>query len=162
MTFDPGIGGSRPVMMSMMSDYSDHGVHRELDALESDHDRLRSLGNALLDVAGTATDDTALHGLLDEIGVLLDRHAHREEVGIFAELRSIEIPDEYLGLLEHNHRDIDDALQDARGDRGVVPELVRRLEVHMTVEENDTFHVAHQLLTPANWDDIDRHVAAIA
>jgi hypothetical protein len=162
MTFDPGSDGLARVTMSMMSDYSDHGVHRELDALESEHDRLRSLGKALLDVGDSTTSDTTRAELLDELGDLLAWHTRREEVGIFAELRSIDIPDEYLGLLQHSHHDIDDAFRDARSDRAGVPELVRRLEAHMSVEENDTFHVAHQLLTPSNWDSIERHVATVA
>ncbi|WP_162942018.1 hemerythrin domain-containing protein [Desertimonas flava] len=138
-----------------MSDYSDHGSHVELDALEDEHEQLRAALRALLESADPAVDD-----LLDALGRLLDRHTRREESGVFAELRSIEVPAQYVALLEHHHHDIEDALEAARRDHAQVTELARRIEAHLTIEENDMFHVAHQLLSPANWDAIDRNVAA--
>jgi hemerythrin-like domain-containing protein len=105
--------------------------------------------------------DSDLAELLDQLEAALARHTQREESGLFAVLRQVEVPPQYVGRFEHDHSHVVDLVHSARRDRRSVDELLVDLETHMALEENDMFPAAEQLLGPAEWDAVEASVARL-
>lgn len=143
-----------------MSDYSDYGFHPELEALTAEHDEMRRLAAELVTACRDEPASAAMvSARLEDFATVLARHTVREETGLFETLRRV-ADDEYLTRFHHDHGELIAALAEAQRDHTRVPAMIERLEGHLRIEENDMFHGAHQLLGPADWDEIDRAVAA--
>jgi len=146
--------------MTAMSDYSDYGMHPEIEALTAEHDEMRRLGAELLSAQrDEPTTSSTVSSRLDDLTAVLGRHTMREETGLFATLRDVAVDDSYLARFHHDHGELFAALAAARADHEQVSTLMSRLEAHMLVEENDMFHGANQLLSAADWEQIERTVA---
>ena len=144
-----------------MSDYSDYGVHPEIEALVADHEEMRRLAAELMTAVREEPIPTAtVTARLDQLGIVLDRHTAREETGLFATLRRVAVGDDYLARFHHDHGDLLAGLAAARTDHTRVLDLVGRLEAHFLVEENDMFHGAHQLLSAEDWEEVERTAVA--
>jgi hemerythrin-like domain-containing protein len=129
----------------------------EIDGLIDEHRRLMTILGELQ--RSTATTDSGVRGLLDQLEHALARHTEREETGLFRILGEVEVPAEYVGLFEHDHDHLVELIATARTDRDIVSDLVRAIETHMDREENDMFPAAEQLLGPADWDVVEAAVA---
>lgn len=146
--------------MRTMSDYSDYGMHPEIEALTADHDEMRQLGADLMAAQrDEPTTSATVAARLDDFAAVLGRHTVREEIGLFATLREVAVDESYLTRFHHDHGELFAALAAARSDHGQIPTLISRLEAHLLVEENDMFHGANQLLSAADWEEIERTVA---
>jgi len=146
--------------MKAMSDYSDYGMHPEIEALTAEHEEMRRL---LAELLAATRDEPATAAIvsarLDEFAAVLGRHTVREETGLFATLREVAVDDSYVARFHHDHGELFAALAAARADHAQVSDLISRLEAHLLVEENDMFHGANQLLSAADWEHIDQAVA---
>lgn len=85
-------------------------------------------------------------------------HAAREEAGVFAQLRAAGVESAYLARFEHEHEQVHALLADEAPDdwAGSALELADLLGGHIAREESDLFPAAHQLLSPSQWDAVDR------
>ena len=149
--------------MRTMSDYSDYGMHPEIEALTAEHEEMRRLGAELLaaqrEEPAASGPSGAVSARLDEFAAVLGRHTVREETGLFATLREVAVDDSYLARFHHDHGELFAAVAAARSDHAQVSSVMDRLEAHLLVEENDMFHGANQLLSADDWAQIERTVA---
>ncbi len=138
-----------------MCDYCDCRSHREIAELSADHEELTRLIGRLR-AAIEADDRPAAGVVVAAMGHRLHPHAHREEGGVFAELRC-HVGDGYVDMFEQDHVLIHDLLHRAAGDewRPASVELAAVLGEHILREESDLFPSAHQLLDPDQWSHID-------
>jgi hypothetical protein len=136
-----------------MCDYCNCRSHPEIAALSTDHEGLqRSLGRL---AAATATGDgKGAAAATTSIAAVLERHARREEAGIFAQLRRADVDDAYLAHFEADHETIHALVAEASDDPESARALIRLLGDHIAREESDLFPAAHQLLTAQQWDVI--------
>jgi hypothetical protein len=142
-----------------MCDYCDCRSHPEIAALSHDHEAVLAL-TAALRRASAGAGERSIDALLDELAAVLAPHTRREEVGVFGALRDVDVPDDYVGVFEHDHAEIDATMAVTRQDHAHLSRLVTLVERHVHAEETDMYPAAHQLLAPADWDDLDRRVAA--
>jgi hypothetical protein len=80
---------------------------------------------------------------------------------VFPVLRSADVAQEYLDRFVHDHSGLDAMVGDARADHNKVIPLAMALETHFHEEETDTFPAAQQILSPAEWDEMERRMAEI-
>lgn len=144
-----------------MCDYCDCRSHAVIAELSGEHDVLLGDLHALT-VAVADDDEPGAHEIARRLGALLDTHATREERGVLAELDAAGAGDAYVGAFRHDHGRVHALVADIRSPRwrDAARELVRALTDHIAREESDLFPAAHQLLTPAQWDEIDRAASA--
>ena len=140
-----------------MCDYCDCRAQPEIAALSADHERLLSLTATLRRslAAGLPVDGQQL----DELAGLLLPHAEHEEVGLFAAFRDVGVDLDYVGRFEGDHRQIEELLASAAGERSAVRPLIELVEDHILREETDMFPAARQLLDPDQWDAVDHRVS---
>lgn len=146
-----------------MCDYCDCRSHPQIASLSAEHDELLELlGQLVRAVAGD--DRTAAMGIVSRVDAILGDHAHREERGIFAALRSADVASSYIGRFEQEHVVVHDVIGRSTSEdwQQSARTLVGLLAEHIAREETDLFPAAHQLLTPKHWDDVDRAVARAA
>lgn len=124
------------------------GPTREL-ALE--HERLIELGDLLERTLDDGNDATAVFA---EFVGLLERHAAKEEVGLFVEARATTPLGDRIDALCAEHDTLHRWLAD--GPTGAhVADALLLLATHIDDEEYDLFpHVFHAL-APEQWDEID-------
>ena len=93
---------------------------------------------------------------------LLDIHAAKEEIGLFPQVRTLEVLDDRVDELVHEHRRLEVLLADGPTGTGV-HDAIKLLTLHIDDEENDLFpHVFHAL-DPEQWDEIElAHLAVEA
>lgn len=125
---------------------------------------------ALLDLAGQVRRDLvqgrraqALE-VLQRIGVLLDRHARREEDGVFAALRDSGDFVEEVDQLTGEHGDFRERIAALRPEtedlRPRVDELIGELSDHIDREDLGIFPVSVVTLGSRGWEQVDAvHVA---
>lgn len=138
-----------------MCDYCDCRSHREIADLSADHEHL--LGQLReLSLAVAAGDRTEAARLMDHLHGVLHDHAHREELGVFGQLRG-HAGSQYIELFESDHRALHELVADvSSGDWALrATGLVDSLSAHIAREESDLFPAAHQMLSPADWDVVD-------
>ena len=129
----------------------------ELEGLIDEHRELTTLGASLRRARGGP--EAEISRLLNELRARLAHHTEREEAGLFRVLRDVEVPEEYVGLFEHDHGHFVELIEAATRSPDAVEPLVKDLEGHMVKEETDMFPAAEQLLGPDDWDRIDAAVA---
>ena len=132
-----------------------------------EHDAIANLSVEHEELLGTLTDlqrkidahdAAAAMPLLVQLHDALTPHASREEDGVFTELEHAGIDHAYVSLFHQDHDTIHALLAgtDATEWEPAARELVRALRDHIEREESDLFPAAHQLLTPGQWDAVDR------
>jgi len=128
--------------------------------LMDEHDRLREL---TAHVRGhlAAGDDGAAREHLAEILVLLGPHVAKEEGVLFPMLAASDELAEHVGVLEAEHADLYDAVDDLDGLplpawRDAVRRLLHDLGEHMFKEDFGLFPAALATLDGADWDAMDR------
>jgi hemerythrin-like domain-containing protein len=129
----------------------------EIDGLIDEHRELMTTMAALRRALDDPNAD--VQGLLNQLEGALAHHTDREESGLFNVLRQVEVPEQYMGLFEHDHSHLVDLLHASQRDRDSVGALLNSLESHMAREENDMFPAAEQLLSPADWETVEAAVA---
>ena len=140
-----------------MCDYCDCRSHPAIASLSADHERLLHLLGALRQAA-TDGDRATARPILEELHHTVGGHAGREESGVFTQLRAAGVEPAYLDQFEHEHEQVH-ALLDHQAPidwAGSALELVELLSGHIAREESDLFPAAHQLLSPSQWDAVDR------
>lgn len=144
--------------MVPVCDYCDCRSQPEIAALSADHGALLSM-TAALRLALAA--DHPVHGRpLEELRDLLVAHTEREELGLFAALRTAGVGPDYVDWFEDDHHRIEELLTSAAEERNAVRPLIELVEDHILREETDMFPAARQLLDPDDWDAIDDRVLA--
>jgi hemerythrin-like domain-containing protein len=138
-------------------DYCDCRSHPAIASLSADHERLLHLLGELRQAA-TDGDRAAARPILEELHDRVGGHAAREETGVFTQLRAAGVESAYLDRFEHEHVQVHDLLADHHPDdwAGSALDLVELLRGHIAREESDLFPAAHQLLSPSQWDAVDR------
>lgn len=143
-----------------MCDYCDCRTHGAIASLARDHDALIGLLDRVERYAAVG-DRVSSAPALAELADLLDRHARREEDGVFAEIVRADAKHACIGQFLDDHDWIHELLLLSTGPtpdsvwQAAVKELVKRLTDHIQREESDLFPAAHQLLTPPQWDAVD-------
>ena len=90
-----------------------------------------------------------------EIAALFDRHAGKEEAGVFAELSAEGLAADVVRSLEEDHRRIELGLALlAAGDTTSLGRVLADLVDHAEREDSDLFPAALQLLPNDAWDRI--------
>lgn len=140
-----------------MCDYCGCRAHPAIASLSDDHELLLSL-LADLRRGANAHDQAAAIPLLQRVHELLGPHATREEQGVFTELEHAGVAHSYIQMFETEHRQIHTLLRQASGDdwESATQDLIQTLTDHIGREESDLFPAAHQLLSPRQWDAVDR------
>lgn len=134
-----------------MCDYCDCRSEPEIAALSAEHDQLMALLHELREAADSEDHDLLVRTAA-ELRSRLDRHATREEQGLFTQLR-VEVGDAYVDAFATDHERIHSLVgAAAAGDVGAARALDRTLRDHILLEESDLFPAAHQLLSPAQWN----------
>jgi hemerythrin-like domain-containing protein len=146
-----------------MCDYCDCRSHPQIASLSVDHEEMLGLLIALQSVVDGA-DRQRAQAVIARLGALLDRHATREDRGIFTELIHAAVDRDYVARFEHDHEHIHGLLAEAAGGEWQAPanELIGVLGDHIAREETDLFPAAHQLLRPDQWDAVDAVDAELA
>jgi hypothetical protein len=77
---------------------------------------------------------------------------------VFTQLRAAGVESAYLDQFDLEHAQVHALLHDLAPDDWAGPalELVDLLGGHIAREESDLFPAAHQLLSPSQWDAVDR------
>lgn len=119
--------------------------------LADEHVRLLALGDQLHDILHAGGDAS---GVFAELVQLLERHAAKEEVGLFPQAASMAPLAERIEALMRDHDQLHRWL--AHGAGGAhVPDALRLLSSHIDDEEYDLFpHVVHAL-DPEQWEEIE-------
>jgi len=119
--------------------------------LAAEHARLLHLGGRL---HAALHDRVGASEVLAELVDLLQRHAAKEELGLFVHARSSTPLGEQIEALCREHDDLHRWLADGVAGRRV-PDALRLLETHIDDEEYDLFpHVFHAL-DPEQWEEIE-------
>ena len=128
--------------------------------LATDHERFTRLANQVRTALAADDRDTA-RSALHELAARLRAHDALEEGGIYPELIADGLVTDALAA-EHAAVDATIAAALTGSDRGWadLDAALDRLAAHIAHEEYDLFPAAHQLLSDAAWDRIDRHRAA--
>jgi iron-sulfur cluster repair protein YtfE (RIC family) len=145
----------------------DHCGCRELTPvarLMDEHDRLREL-TAHIRHHLTAGDDPAARDHFRELLAQLAPHVAKEEGALFPMLRRSDDLAEHVAVLESEHADLYDAVDDlddapAQGWRDGVLRLLHELGEHMFKEDFGLFPAAIASLDGADWDAIDEWESA--
>lgn len=137
-----------------MCDYCDCRSHPEIAALSNDHEQMSSLLGRIRTAVG-AGDRGAADRAVTAVHDLLHGHATREELGVFAELRT-QVDGSYVDMFEQDHATLHDLLDRTTGEdwAPAASALANELGGHILREESDLFPAAHQLLTPDQWAHI--------
>lgn len=145
-----------------MCDYCGCRSHHEIASLSADHEILLGL-LCELEHAVDATDAPRASIVVAELHGLLDGHASREERGVFSELRRAGVDESYVGMFEADHEQIHALVASCESADWQRPsrDLIRLLSEHIGREESDLFPVAHQMLSPRQWDAIDVAVGQV-
>jgi hemerythrin-like domain-containing protein len=136
-----------------MCDYCDCRSHAEIAGLSEDHEALGDLLADLVD-ALNAGDRSGWVEAVRALAAILEPHAHREEAGVFTQLRRADVDSAYVDLFESDHADLTAILGPALDDPAAARHLAQHLAGHIAREESDLFPAAHQLLSPAQWEVI--------
>jgi hemerythrin-like domain-containing protein len=142
-------------------DYCDCRSHPQIAALSADHEVILHVLVSLRRAVDGGDVDTA-RAMLTTLAELLDRHARREEGGVFMQLRRADVDGEYVDRFELEHDELDRLLGECAGPGWRQPalQLAALLGDHIAREESDLFPAAHQLLRPDQWDAVDAADAA--
>ena len=88
---------------------------------------------------------------------LLHPHTHREQVGLFAEMKKDELFTEHIASLCAEHDELDAELElIAAGDLTRITTMITLLNNHIDREENGLFPAALAYLDDSQWDTIQR------
>jgi hemerythrin-like domain-containing protein len=88
---------------------------------------------------------------------LLHPHTHREQVGLFAEMKKDELFTEHIASLCAEHDELDNELElIAAGDMTRISPMITLLNNHIDREENGLFPAALAYLDDTQWDTIQR------
>jgi hemerythrin-like domain-containing protein len=137
-----------------MCDYCDCRSHPQISTLSDEHEEILGVLHSLTTALGDPHADRP-SDLLDQLHDLLHDHTIREESGVFTELRNADVDEQYVSRFQADHDAVHVLLGAGDDDwRPTVAALVHLLEEHIEREETDLFPAAHQLLTPAQWDDV--------
>jgi len=91
------------------------------------------------------------------LGELLHPHTHREQVGLFAEMKKDELFTEHIASLCAEHDELDGELcLIAAGDLTRITAMITLLNNHIDREENGLFPAALAYLDDSQWDTIQR------
>jgi len=142
-----------------MCDYCDCRTHPAIASLSAEHEVVLELLGDLRRAAAVQDRATGV-AVLARLHDVLSAHATREERGVFNALRHAGISHSYLDWFERDHGRIhallDTSVTEHREDwQGAAEELVHLLVDHILREESDLFPVAHQVLSPRQWDEVD-------
>jgi hypothetical protein len=90
-----------------------------------------------------------------EISALWERHGHKEELGLFAELRADPIATGTVAELEQDHRRLSAALAGAAGaTQGELLSTLAELLDHANREDTDVFPTALQVVPDLAWERV--------
>jgi hemerythrin-like domain-containing protein len=144
-------------------DYCDCRSHPPIASLSADHEVILDLLVDLLRAVAGADAERA-RPLIAELHALLDRHATREDRGVFTQLRRADVDGGYVARFERDHDEIHRLLAECSGRdwRRPAGDLAQLLGEHIAREESDLFPAAHQLLRPDQWDVVDAMDAQLA
>jgi hemerythrin-like domain-containing protein len=119
--------------------------------LAAEHERLLELGDALHTALHDGTDAATT---FTELVALMQRHAAKEEIGLFVHAKASTPLGEQIDALCREHEDLHRWLAD--GPAGShVPAALRLLVTHIDDEEYDLFpHIIHAL-DPEQWEEIE-------
>lgn len=138
-----------------MCDYCNCRSHPEIAELSAEHDRLEAMLHELA-ARVSAGDELGAQASLTALRGALERHAGREEGGVFAALRAVDVDGGYLDGFLEDHDALHGLVDGTGGWRERAAEVTRLLHAHIQREESDLFPAAHQLLTPRQWDAVAR------
>lgn len=126
--------------------------------LTSEHEAIIN-ATGLLSRAAAVGDAAAAQTAAAAVAALLEPHAAREEVGLFAELRGDSEFTAPIDSLCAEHRELDSLLAHlSGGDLGAAAELETLMRRHIDREENGIFPAAAIALDGETWDLIDARV----
>lgn len=138
-----------------MCDYCDCRLVPAIADLTDDHEILLGL-TARLRHALAHDDGATVRATVAALSAELAAHTDREERGIFAALRAADdLTGSYVGRFEAEHVDVHERLRpDAAA--GALTDVIAALEAHIAREETDLFPAARQVLSPSDWDAVER------
>jgi hemerythrin-like domain-containing protein len=133
-----------------MCDYCDCRQLDPIADLSAEHDQLLALSARVrAELAAGRLDEAST--LLDELLAVLERHAHREEGGLFAALAADEDLRGVVGVLLAEHAILH--IPPERSAAGITA-FLGELAAHIDREEHDVFPAVLQLLPPSAWNAI--------
>lgn len=134
------------------------------ELVAQDHDDLRRL-LAQYDHAREAGQAGPLAPILDEIGLVLERHTHLEEDLVYPMLAEHETLRDAVDDALDEHGEMRGLLDRVRGREPTAPDtvaltrqLVARVCAHLEEEERDLFALARATLAPADADELARQI----
>ena len=144
----------------------DHCGCRDLTTvgrLMDEHDRLRELGEHVRRHLAAGEDaDARAH--LEELLTVLGPHVAKEENALFPLLRQVDELAAHVTLLEAEHADLFDAVDDLDDVPAAAPptwresvlQILRELDGHIYKEDFGLFPAALASLDGDDWDAVDR------
>ncbi|RBY84921.1 hemerythrin domain-containing protein [Blastococcus sp. TF02A-30] len=131
--------------------------------LMDEHDRLRDLSDHIQRHLA-AGDDVGAHSHFRDLLAVLGPHVAKEEGSLFPMLRRSEDLAAHVAVLEGEHADLYDAVDDLEDVptaavqrwRDGVRHVLHELDEHMYKEDYGLFPAALATLDGSDWDDMDR------
>lgn len=124
--------------------------------LNAEHDAIVNSTYAL-QVAFRDQDTEAARTAGKVLAELLHPHTHREQDGLFAEMKKDELFTEHIASLCAEHDQLDTELEAiAAGNFTQIPTMIMLLNNHIDREENGLFPAALAFLDDDQWDSIQR------
>ena len=124
--------------------------------LNAEHDAIVNSTYAL-QVALRERDAESAKTAAKILGELLHPHTHREQVGLFAEMKKDELFTEHIASLCAEHNELDAELElISAGDLTRITAMITLLNNHIDREENGLFPAALAYLDDSQWDTIQR------
>ena len=136
-----------------MCDYCDCRRIPEIADLGAEHELIEALGDEALRLAKAGSPD--FPAALERLRAALDPHVMREERGVFTQARIAGLGRYYVDDLEDDHRRFAEILDVDEIDVDTLERFLDELHRHIAIEEYDLFPATVQVLTDAQWEEIE-------